>query len=209
MRTPRSPVDENVSAERGTLVAAIGASGMDHVGADPVRNGAVGIGQLDLEPVGAGGLARGLGDETHLAARGLAGDEPHLRAVADLDAGEPALGHLDHRQHRIERNDRCRSPRPAMEKAALPTSTMVSLTTPAQGARTTPRSSSASAEASAAFAALSCDCRLTRSSFGLAPLAIRGRLASSSALRCITSDLACATWDSRASSDRTRSRRPP
>ena len=47
-----------------------------------------------------------LDDEADAAARGLAGHQPHLGGVADLDAGELALGHLDHRQHRIERHER-------------------------------------------------------------------------------------------------------
>ena len=64
------------------------------------------IRQLDLDAIGARGRARGLGDEAHLAARALAGDETHLGTIAELDAGELALRHLDDGQHRIERHQR-------------------------------------------------------------------------------------------------------
>ena len=51
--------------------------------------------------------------------------------------------------------------RPAIENAAWPTSAVVSVTMPDQGARTTPRSRSASAAASPASAALCCASRST------------------------------------------------
>ena len=68
---------------------------------------------------------------------------------------------------------------------------------------TTPRSRSASAMASAASAALCCDSRLTRSSFGIVPFSISRRFASSSVLRWVSRALACATCASRASSEST------
>ncbi len=92
---------------------------------------------------------------------------------------------------------------PAMEKADAPISTGTSVTTPAQGARTMPRSRSASAWESAASATLNCDSRLTRSSLGKAPVSISLRRASNSARRCATSARACATCATRASSEST------
>ena len=100
-----SPADENVSAERGTRVAGIGASGMRDLGGDAVGDRAVGVRHLDLDAIGAGGLARRLRDVADAALAGLPGDQLHLGRVADLDAGDLALRHLDHRQHRIEPDD--------------------------------------------------------------------------------------------------------
>ena len=81
---------------------------------------------------------------------------------------ELALGDLDHREHRIERDETAIS-LPAKENAACPTSTGTSLTTPDHGARTTPRSRSASAAASAASAAELCF-EFDRSSRGSVPV---------------------------------------
>src|SRR5216683_3115916 len=78
----------------------------DELRRDAVGIAAVGVGQLDLDAIGARGRARGLGHESDFSARALAGHEPHLGDAADLDAGELALGHFDHRQHRIERDER-------------------------------------------------------------------------------------------------------
>ena len=72
---------------------------------DAVGDGAVGVGQFDLDPIGAGGRRRGLGDIADAALAGLPGHELDLGRVADLDAGDLALRHLDHRQHRIEADD--------------------------------------------------------------------------------------------------------
>ena len=66
VRTPMSPADENVSAERGMRVAGTGASGIATSAVIPSGIFAVGVRQLDLDPIGAGGLARGLGDEADL-----------------------------------------------------------------------------------------------------------------------------------------------
>ena len=93
--------------------------------------------------------------------------------------------------------------RPAIEKAACPTSTATSCTTPDQGARTMPRSCSALAAASAASAALSWASRSTSCSFGSVPCMISWRLASSSVRFCVTTACACATCASRASSEST------
>ena len=90
--------------------------------------------------------------------------------------------------------------RPAKENAAWPTSTATSCTTPDQGARTMPRSRSASAAASAASPALSWASRSTSCSRGSVPLKISARLASSSVRFCVTTACACATCASRASS---------
>ena len=104
-RTPRSPLDEKVSAERGTRVAGTGASGTETSAVMPSGIAPSAFGQLDLDPIGARRLARGLGDEADPALGGLAGDQPHLGRLADLDAGELALGHFDDREHRIERDE--------------------------------------------------------------------------------------------------------
>src|SRR6185437_4122948 len=76
------------------------------LGRDAVRNLVIGIGHLDFNPIGARCWARGLGDEADVAGVGLARDQPHFRAFADLDAAELALGDFNHRQHRIERDQR-------------------------------------------------------------------------------------------------------
>src|SRR5262249_25441154 len=85
----------------------------------------------------------------------------------------------------------CAMSRPENENATWPTSTGTSVMMPSHGARTTPRSRSASAAASDASAALYCDSRLTSSSRGSAPVSISRRLASSSVFRCVLSARAC------------------
>ena len=97
-----------------------------------------------------------LGDEADTAGGLLSGDEAHLGRVADLQAGEPALRHLDHRQHRIERHHlRDRRAHEGERRAA--DFARYSVTMPSHGARSTPRSRSASACARTASAALNCD----------------------------------------------------
>ena len=72
---------------------------------DAVRDRAVGVGQFDLDPIGAGRRYRRLGDIANAALAGLAGHELHLGGVSDLDAGDLALGHFDHGEHRIETDE--------------------------------------------------------------------------------------------------------
>ena len=134
----------------------------DDLGGDPVRDCPVGIRQLDLDTICARRLARALGDEPNSSACALAGDQPHIGSVsptlmpASLRSATSATASIGSSATRIA------SSRPAKEKAAWPTSTATSCTTPDQGARTTPRSRSASATARAASAALSCASRSTQ-----------------------------------------------
>ena len=93
--------------------------------------------------------------------RGLAGDQPDLGRLADLDAGELALGRLRPPPASDRARRCCAISVPVNENAACPTSAGTSVMTPTHGARTTPRSRSASAAASAASAALYCASRLT------------------------------------------------
>ena len=57
-RTPRSPADEKVSAERGTRVAGTGAIGIATSAVMPSGMAPFGFLHLHLDAIGAGGLAR-------------------------------------------------------------------------------------------------------------------------------------------------------
>src|SRR5438045_8236763 len=50
-------------------------------------------------------LFRSLGDETDLAVCLVPGHEADFGRIADVNAGQIALGDFDHRKHRIERDD--------------------------------------------------------------------------------------------------------
>ena len=196
-----SPFDEKVSAERGTRIGGRRRERDRHLGGDAVRDVAVRIGDLDVDPIGARRRARGLRDEADLALRRVAGDEADFGRIAELEAVQLALGDLDDREDRIERDD-LRDLLAGHRERRLPDLDRHLVDTPDQGARTTPRSRSASAAASAASAALYCASQLPCSSRGSVPCATSFIFASSSALRCVSMARACATCDSRASSDR-------
>ncbi len=76
-----------------------------HLGGDAVRDVAVRIGDLDVDPIGARRRARGLRDEADLALRRMAGDEADVGRIAELEVVQLALGDLHDRDDRIERDD--------------------------------------------------------------------------------------------------------
>ena len=161
MRTPRSPADEKVSAERGTRVAGIGASGIATSAVMPSGIAPSAFGDLDLDPIGARGLRSRTWRRSGSCPCAVSPVTSRTSAVSPTLTPASLRSATSTTASIGSSATICAISLPGERERRAADLAGTSVTMPAHGAMMTPRSRSASAAASAASAALSCASRLT------------------------------------------------